>query len=144
MTRNTIRTLAASAALAGSLHAAGQSLVTCSRGDLERSVEVVYENAGEPVPCEVRYAKTSGETSSLWRAEHEEGYCERQAVGLIQKLSDAGWACNAATDDGSTAVPAARIEAAVDAAAPEVETADSDAVPEAEPAPDAEPESESE
>ena len=128
MTATTIRTLAAGAgaicAALVCLPVAAQGLVVCTHGGLERSVEVVYDNPGEPVPCEVRYAKPDAVTSP-WRAEREEGYCERQAVGLIQKLSDAGWSCQASGDD-SPAVPVAEPEAAPPA---EVE-ADSEVGPE--------------
>ena len=103
MTHHIASTLVASVALVVSLHASAQDLVTCTSGQLQRTVEVVYETPGKRVPCDVRYAKSSGEARSLWRAEHEEGYCERQAVSLIQKLSNAGWSCQAATADDSTA-----------------------------------------
>lgn len=103
MTHHIASTLVASVALVVSLHASAQDLVTCTSGQLQRTVEVVYETPGKRVPCDVRYVKSSGEARSLWRAEHEEGYCERQAVSLIQKLSNAGWSCQAATADDSTA-----------------------------------------
>ena len=158
MTATTIRTLAAGAgaicAAVVCLPVAAQGLVVCTHGALERSVEVVYDNPGEPVPCEVRYAKPDAVTSP-WRAEREEGYCERQAVGLIQKLSDAGWSCQANGDDSPPA-PVAEPEAAPSEAAAdsevgsELDTAEADTVtletdtvtPEPDAAPDvAEPES---
>ena len=137
MTATTIRTLAAGAgaicAALVCLPVAAQGLVVCTHGALERSVEVVYDNPGEPVPCEVRYAKPDAVTSP-WRAERDEGYCERQAVGLIQKLSDAGWSCQASGDDSPPA-PVAEPEAepSAEAAAdsevgPELDTAEADTV----------------
>ena len=136
MTATTIRTLATGTAGAicaalVCLPVAAQGLVVCTHGALERSVEVVYDNPGEPVPCEVRYAKPDAVTSP-WRAEREEGYCERQAVGLIQKLSDAGWSCQASGDDSPPA-PVAEPEAAPSAEAdsevgPELDTAEADTV----------------
>ena len=136
MTAATIRTLAAGAICAAlvCLPVAAQGLVVCTHGGLERSVEVVYDNPGKPVPCEVRYAKSDGAVTSPWRAEREEGYCERQAVGLIQKLSDAGWSCQANGDD-SPPVPVAEPEAAPSAEAAadsevglELDTAEADTV----------------
>ena len=137
MTATTIRTLAVGAAVF-SLHAAAQGLVVCTHGALERSVEVVYETPGEPVPCEVRYAKSDAVTSP-WRAEREEGYCERQAVGLIQRLTDAGWSCQASSTDGSPAAPAAEPEAAsaADVAADSVAPETDSVVPEPDAVPDA-------
>ena len=135
MTATTIRTLAAGAgaicAALVCLPVAAQGLVVCTHGGLERSVEVVYDIPGEPVPCEVRYAKPDAVTSP-WRAEREEGYCERQAVGMIQKLSDAGWSCQASGDDSPPA-PVAEPEAAQSAEAdsevgPELDTAEADTV----------------
>ena len=124
MTANTTRALAVATALVVSFHAgqAGAQEYVCTSGDLQRTVQVAYESAGAALPCEVLYAKSGGEAQSLWRAEYEEGYCERQAVGLIQKLSDAGWSCStiAADDapevaDAEPAEPAPADDAAADA-----------------------------
>ena len=95
--------LTAAAALILSLQAAAQEATICTAGGLERTVEVVYENPGEPVPCDVRYTKSDGVARSLWRAEREGGYCEQQATGLVQKLSDSGWSCSATDDDSGVA-----------------------------------------
>ena len=122
--------LAAVAALLMPLQA-GADMTACTAGEAERTVEVVYENPGEPLPCAVRYAKSDGDAQSLWRAQHEEGYCERQAVGLVQKLAAAGWACEVVTGDDSSATPATEPEA------------DSEAVESAQAAPSAEAEAES-
>ena len=122
--------LAAAAALFLSLQAAAQEVTACTSGGLERTVEVVYENPGEPVPCEVRYTKSGGVARSLWSAEREGGYCEQQAAGLVQKLADSGWSCEATAGATPPAEPNAQ--------------ADSEAVADAPATPQAEPESESE
>ena len=134
MTANTIRTLAAAGAMPLlSLSAIAQSQVVCTSGNYERTVEVVYETPGQRVPCSVRYAKSGGAAESLWRAKHERGYCERQAVSLVQKLSKAGWSCQAGN---SKKQAVAELETARNSQP----AADSDATPKAEPEVEAKPE----
>ncbi len=68
----------------------------CTYGDLSRRIEVVYSHPGQPVPCEVIYDKSAeGSIATLWRADHEAGYCEAQAAALAEKLSGMGWSCSA-------------------------------------------------
>lgn len=78
--------------------------VRCTNGSLTRSIEVVYSNPGQPVPCEVIYDKSAEGAGqhSLWRAGSEAGYCEAQAAAFVDKLRSAGWTC-----DGTDAAPAA-------------------------------------
>ena len=72
----------------------------CTNGSLQRTVEVVYSNPGQPVPCEVLYDKPSeGTQQSLWRANNEAGYCEDRAREFIGRLEELGWACGAAGTD---------------------------------------------
>jgi len=79
--------------LISTLAAASESTV-CTRSGLSRSVEVVYSDPGQPVPCEVLYSKpASGTVESLWRANHEAGYCEARAAEFIAELESAGWHC---------------------------------------------------
>lgn len=69
----------------------------CSYGALTRNIQVVYSDPGQPVPCEVIYNKSmESSVQTLWRANSEAGYCEAQAAGLIEKLSNFGWRCEAA------------------------------------------------
>jgi len=117
-------------AVLGSQGALAKS-VTCTMASLERTVELRYENPGEAVPCEVRYAKPTegwGE-QVLWRAEHEAGYCEARFDEFVNKLEGFGWSCGApaaeipdtVTDDADVgepesvpAEPAAETETAED------------------------------
>ncbi len=70
--------------------------VTCSYGDLSRTIEVVYSDPGQPVPCEVIYDKSAeGTIETLWQANNEAGFCEAQARALAAKLSGMGWQCEA-------------------------------------------------
>ena len=75
--------------------------VTCTMVSLERTVELRYENPGNAVPCEVRYAKpTEGVGGKvLWRAEHEAGYCEARFDGFVDKLRGFGWSCPESAGD---------------------------------------------
>lgn len=68
--------------------------VRCEQGELERGIEVVYAEPGQPLPCEVIYDKSAeGSMESLWRADHEAGFCEARAQSLISKLESLGWIC---------------------------------------------------
>ena len=91
--RRTIRILLCVAPLACAAGAAADA-TQCRMGDLSRSIEVVYTNPGQPVPCEVLYGKaTQGTLETLWRARNEAGYCEAKAARLTGKLENLGWQC---------------------------------------------------
>ncbi len=67
----------------------------CTMAELERTVEIVYSNPGQPVPCEVLYAKAdAGTIETLWRANNEAGYCEEKAAAFLARLESLGWDCN--------------------------------------------------
>ena len=63
----------------------------CQRADAVRIIEVVYPQ-GTALPCEVHYTK-DGQTSVLWRASNEAGYCEQKAADFTQRQRDWGWQC---------------------------------------------------
>ena len=89
--------------------------VACTMASMERTVELRYDNPGEAVPCEIRYAKpTEGVGEEvLWRAENEAGYCEARFQAFVDKLRGFGWSCGAADDAGDQSTAAAG-EAPVD------------------------------
>ena len=71
----------------------------CTMNDLSRTISIIYDQPGQPVPCEVRYEKPSEHNRSqaqrLWRADNEAGYCEAKAAEFVGKLQDLGWTCRA-------------------------------------------------
>lgn len=74
--------------------AAAAAPVICTRGELSRSVEVVYSDPGRAIPCEVLYDKpTEGSQTTPWRASSEAGYCEAKARELVETLESLGWDC---------------------------------------------------
>ena len=74
--------------------------ISCTQGELNRTVEIVYAEPGQPVPCEVIYAKpAAGTIELLWQAMNEAGYCEQQAADLIEKLEGSGWHCSKQVDE---------------------------------------------
>ena len=76
--------------------------VTCTQGDMTRSIEVVYSDPGQAVPCEVLYDKSSeGTQSTPWRATNESGYCEAKAAELVATLEGLGWGCAGEATSGS-------------------------------------------
>lgn len=76
----------------------------CTRGDMERRIEVVYLGA-DTVPCEVRYTKT-GTAEVLWIAQAEEGYCETRAAEFVEKQRGWGWECvESAADMSASSAP---------------------------------------
>ncbi|MEM7079417.1 MAG: hypothetical protein AAF513_12385 [Pseudomonadota bacterium] len=92
-------------------HAKPQS---CSLGELTRNVSVIYNDPGQPVPCEVWYEKpTEGvQAETLWQANNEAGYCEARAAEFVDKLTNLGWACNSNSPTvADTAQPAVEEEA---------------------------------
>ena len=73
----------------------------CTHGDLVRSVEVIYSDPGQAVPCEVLYEKsTEGQQLTPWRAQNDHGFCETKAASLVEKLQSMGWACGTARQAG--------------------------------------------
>ena len=69
---------------------------TCHYQELTRSVTIFYPSAPSKLPCKVYYAKPNENVipRTLWKAEHEENYCQRKAVGFIEKLESLGWQCS--------------------------------------------------
>ena len=128
--RNLIVAIGALILLGGELAMAKS--VTCTMASLERTVELRYDNPGDAVPCEVRYAKpTEGVAEQvLWRAEREAGYCEARFGEFVDKLRGFGWSCSASAGgtpsqvddrdspepDPEPAVPAEVLETAEDEA----------------------------
>jgi len=99
--------------LVASLAAHNASATLCSMDGMQRSVNVVYSQPGQNLPCEVVYEKSSAAedistapTLTLWRAEHQAGYCESRADEFVAKLQQLGWQCQATTE----AMPAVHTE----------------------------------
>ena len=105
--RRTIRILLCVASLACAAGAVADA-TQCRLGELTRSIEVVYTNPGQPVPCEVLYGKAAqGTLETLWQASNEAGYCEAKAARLTGKLENLGWECETpvATTTGNSPIP---------------------------------------
>ncbi len=68
----------------------------CTNGNMERKIEVVYLGTGT-APCEVLYTKDNN-TTILWNAQAEEGYCDFKANGLVEKHRSWGWECEESID----------------------------------------------
>jgi hypothetical protein len=67
----------------------------CVYGEISRTIEVVYSDPGQPLPCEVIYSKSEQSSIEvLWRADNEADYCEVKASQLIEKLTGFGWTCD--------------------------------------------------
>ena len=102
------RRIALLTVLLGTPVAALANPVSCELGSLTRSVEVVYSDPGQPVPCEVIYDKSGeGSIETLWRANHEAGYCEDKAAALVGKLEGLGWRCDSGSGQSEEAIPEA-------------------------------------
>lgn len=116
MRRTHMRVLPA-AAVAGALACANASAQdipsTCQYGDLTRSIEVVYADPGQPLPCEVIYDKPDeGGLESLYQAQNEAGYCEARAKELVSRLEGFGWQCEGSgTGDAAEATADAPVDA---------------------------------
>jgi hypothetical protein len=67
----------------------------CKKDGVTRYVEVVTEPG---FACRVRYTKPSA-TTFPWNARNDAGYCAPRATGLVEKLGDAGWQCDATGEE---------------------------------------------
>ena len=72
----------------------GESTHVCTKGNLVRTVAVVYTNAPNKLPCEVQYTKNTGETDTIYSATSTVGFCEGKAQELSGKLDVSGWNCS--------------------------------------------------
>ena len=79
--------------------AAQNQSIHCQRNDVVRIIEVLYPQ-GTLLPCEVHYGK-DGQSSVLWRASSEAGYCEQKAAEFAEKQRGWGWQCVAVAPSNS-------------------------------------------
>ena len=92
MKTNILRTIAFVFILGpGNLYA--DETITCTDGQQERVISIIYQNQDAKVPCDVKYTK-NGQTETLWHADIEFGYCEEKAEEFIQKHIEWGWRCD--------------------------------------------------
>ncbi len=64
---------------------------TCTFGEKQRKIEVVYPENSD-VACEVQYTK-DGNMTVLWSARAEQDYCAPKATAFIEKQQGWGWQC---------------------------------------------------
>ncbi len=79
-------------------NAAEKSEVNCRSGELVRRVIIEVGDLGTGLPCEVVYWKDSeapGVRRVLWNARSDAVFCETKAAGLVEKLNNSGWECEA-------------------------------------------------
>ncbi len=69
---------------------------TCHNAQLTRNVVIYYPNEPAVLPCKVYYTKPNENVMprTLWKAEHDETYCQQKAVEFIQSLESKGWQCS--------------------------------------------------
>ena len=73
-------------------NAVADETYTCTHGDQERIITIVYQDQAAKVPCEVQYQK-GDVTETLWRAQNEAGYCEEKVAAFLEKQRGWGWDC---------------------------------------------------
>lgn len=73
---------------------------SCHYAELTRNVVIFYPNAPTTLPCKVYYTKPKENIMprTLWKAEHDDTYCERKAVEFIETLESKGWQCASDND----------------------------------------------
>lgn len=73
---------------------------TCHFAELTRNVVIFYPNEPATLPCKVYYAKPKENVMprTLWNAEHDNTYCDRKAVELLNTLESKGWQCSRDND----------------------------------------------
>lgn len=73
-------------------NAVADETYTCTQGDQERIITIVYQDQVAKVPCEVRYQK-GDVTETLWSAQNQVGYCEEKVEAFLEKQRGWGWDC---------------------------------------------------
>jgi hypothetical protein len=73
----------------------------CHYAELTRNVVIFYPNSTSTLPCKVYYTKPDENVMprTLWKAEHDDTYCERKAAEFIQSLESKGWQCSVDYDE---------------------------------------------
>ena len=89
------------ALLSGTAIAGDNIRYECRSGSSLRAIEVIYMQRESPVPCEVRYRK-QGQEETLWKANYEVGYCEKQAAAFVRKQENWGWLCEQVLPKGGS------------------------------------------
>ena len=67
--------------------------------DLVRHIRLEVDDPGRSLPCRVIDHPGAGAPKVLWRAEFEQGFCERKAEETLFLLRERGWACRALDPD---------------------------------------------
>jgi len=73
-------------------NAVADETYTCTQGDQERIITIVYQDQAAKVPCEVKYQK-GDVTETLWSAQSQAGYCEEKVEAFLEKQRGWGWDC---------------------------------------------------
>lgn len=71
----------------------------CVLGSESRSIELTFLDNVGAVPCEIRETREDGQSRTLWRADHDVSFCQRQMDIHQSRLSSFGWACLSDTAD---------------------------------------------
>jgi len=71
----------------------GNLVSTCTYGDQERIITVVYDNDDTDTVCEVTYEKSTG-VQTLWTANNDRDYCKETAAEFVAKQESWGWTCS--------------------------------------------------
>jgi len=90
------------------VQSAERSQSICTSGNLVRRVIVEVGDLSTNLPCEVVYWKDTeapGVRRVLWNARTDTSYCDAKAVGLIDKLANAGWSCGGNDQSAAAVVP---------------------------------------
>jgi len=79
------------AALVGtSIFSVQADSTTCTHGDKQRKIEVVYPESDKA--CEVQYTK-GDDMQVLWSANFDKEYCVEKAAAFVEKQQGWGWEC---------------------------------------------------
>lgn len=71
----------------------------CVLGSDGRIIELTYLNQINAVPCEIRESKYGGQTRTLWRANFDVTFCQRQINEYRAKLETLGWPCQVVVNE---------------------------------------------
>jgi len=70
----------------------------CRKDEAVATIDVIHERPKGELPCRVVFSPPSGEPQTLWRVQHERGFCAKKAAKKRDLLEAQGWRCNMEED----------------------------------------------
>jgi hypothetical protein len=76
-----------------------RTITLVEQGNEARHIEIELDDPASSLPCSVVDRPDYNTKNTLWRAEHELGFCQRKAEETLAFLKRRGWACRPENSD---------------------------------------------